>query len=249
MDKEALLNNILNDLEEIQTMVKTFQGQQNIPAAFLELTQNKLNHVSDEFLVLKNLENKANPAEIKTKTTRQEPEIIEEKEVPVQKIEPEKVVHKETTLEAPSTTEEETNSAPKEQVPEPIATAESQQKKEVETSSVKEEEENKRTIGESLVGDKKSVNEIIANNQEANAKKVLKGKPISDLTKGLGINDRFMFQRELFEGKAEVMTQTLQQLNSMPDLNAAQSFIKSNFNWNEEQEVTQAFFNYIERKF
>ena len=34
MDKEALLNTILKDLGEIETMVKTFQGQQNIPAAF-----------------------------------------------------------------------------------------------------------------------------------------------------------------------------------------------------------------------
>ena len=75
------------------------------------------------------------------------------------------------------------------------------------------------------------------------------GKPIADLTKGLGINDRFLFQRELFEGNADLMKQTLQQLNELPDYNAAQTFISSNFKWETEKEATSAFLNYIKRRF
>ena len=55
MDKEALLKIIISDLNEVETLVKSFQGQKDIPAAFIDLTERKLNHISDEFSLLKSL--------------------------------------------------------------------------------------------------------------------------------------------------------------------------------------------------
>ena len=254
MNKEALLNNILNELEEIQSMVKSFQGQQNIPAAFLELTEKKLTHVAVEFKLLIKEERNPSFAEpvAEVNVPVQHTDVIEERVgIPVSEIDDKEVIDEKPVVETTKATETKVTIKPKEEEKEeePLPVSEAKREVTVEPPVKKECEESKKTIGESFVGEKKSVNDIIANTQDTNVKKVIKGKPVNDLTKGLGINDRFMFQRELFEGKADMMTQTLLQLNDMPDFNAAQSFIKSNFDWDEEQEVTKAFFNYIERKF
>ncbi|WP_066628152.1 hypothetical protein [Labilibacter marinus] len=262
MDKETLLNNILKDLGEVETMVKTFQGQATIPTPFLNLTEDKLNALVKDFSLLKDLNsgNVSQSIHVQTPKHQEEPitpvqappAINEEVSTPVENTKEEPTVTEEPPVEDP-VAEEIIPEIKKEIIEEVVTETEIQietRKTIISEPTVEiNKEDNSKTLGESFAGEKKSVNDIIATNQVSDAKKVLKGKPVTDLTKGLGINDRFMFQRELFNGKSEVMSQTLQQLNDLPDFTSAQSFIKSNFNWDDEQEVTQAFFNYIERRF
>ncbi len=264
MDKETLINIILKDLGEIETMVRSFQGQKNIPSAFIDLTESKLTHLSQELSLLKEInigtssaqtEDLPEASDSNPVVSEKQPETIEEKIESQHKIEePETPV----VTEAPVVQEEVMEEAPVvEKIKEPeIHQVEPANVEEVLIQSepivkpeTKETKDNNKTLGESLIAEKKSVNDKMANTQVSNLKKTLKGKPVADLSKGLGINDRFMFQRELFEGRNELMNQTLQQLNDMPDYNSACSFIQSNFTWDEEAEATKAFYNYIERKF
>ncbi|MCW3786350.1 hypothetical protein [Plebeiibacterium sediminum] len=284
MNKEALLNIILSDINEVETLLKSFQGSEEIPAAFIDLTERKMTHVIEEFALLKSLtqnpspskphttvvEQKAEPVIVETKETQVEapatPDIKEEKVVVVEElkeeqpqiIEPVPVVTEDTNpiVEEKIITEVTTEEvkAPVEKVEieeEVIITAKSEIIETPAPEPKKEEvkEDTAKTLGESLIGEKKSVNDLIANNKESKLQQTLMGKPVADLTKSLGLNDRFMFQRELFEGKADVMKQTLLQLNEMPDFNTAQAFISSNFSWDNEQEATQAFYSYIKRKY
>ncbi len=269
MNKETLINTILKDLDEIETMIKSFKGQQDIPTAFINLTEVKLTNLTSEFTLLKNL-NSSNTAESNTVDLEKEAEptiIIEEDIAENTTVDQETILDQKTTITTDpepiiNTSDQSEGIKVKEEVPEPIVTKEpvfsSDEKTSFKTTEVtvqteekvvlKSEEINK-TIGESFLVEKKSVNDLVSNIQDPNIKKPLKGKPVGDLTKGLGINDRFMFRRELFEGKTEVMNQTLQQLNEMPDFSSAQSFIQSNFNWDDENDVTKSFLSYVERKF
>lgn len=259
MDKEALVNIILSDLSEIETMVKSFQGQAEIPKAFIELTEKKTANLLDEFVLLKSLNNN-NPLQAKVyESTSKAPDISAPSIPPVTPF-----IEKTDAPSSPSSSSvevpklpienhEEKESIPKEVKPKEVLETEvTENVKSIDNVAVIMEaktEASIKTIGESFGGDKNSVNDLLAKNQQPSDKKSIKGKPIDDLTKGLGINDRFMFQRELFSGKAEVMNQTLQQINQMPDLNSALSFLQSNFGWDREQETTKAFLSYIERKF
>ncbi len=286
MNKEALLNIILSDINEVETLLRSFQGSEEIPAAFMDLTERKLHHLVEEFSLLKTINQAvSNPAKkeekiteteqkvIDTPTPAEEPTIVIEKQEPVIQepvvIKEEKIVTTNNTEVAKpiveeqkedttitSTKEVEINTIKQEEPvsntvneikPTPLETPTPEIK--IEEKKIEIKEESAKTLGESLGGEKKSVNDIIANNKESKLQQTLMGKPIQDLTKSLGLNDRFMFQRELFEGNADIMKQTLLQLNEMPDFNSAQSFISSNFNWDQEQEATQAFFNYVKRKF
>ena len=263
MDKEALLNIILSDLGEIETMVKSFRGQGEIPKAFIELTEKKMAYLMDEFVLLKSLNN-SNPlqskahepifktADTSTQATQPATPFTEKADVHVPPPAP-PIPSPIEEPKLPIENHEVEQSRPKEVKPivaiETPTTDNVKSKDSVSVIVEPKTEASIKTIGESFGGDKNSVNDLIAKTQQPGDKKSFKGKPIDDLTKGLGINDRFMFQRELFAGKAEVMNQTLQQINQMPDLNSALSFLQSNFDWDKEHEAVKAFLSYIERKF
>lgn len=265
MNKEALIKIILSDIAEVETLVKSFQGGQDIPLAFIDLTERKFAHIKDEFSLLKSL------------TTEHFQPSIKEKEEPITEVIAEEKPRKHTSTNIQEVAEETVNPTPEiiESATQKITneTIEHEIKSEIiedqniqtknlttegQSTNIRTSENEKtnekteeitKTLGESFVGEKKSVNDRIASSLEPKTKNPFVGKPVSDLTKGLGINDRFMFQRELFDGKSEVMKQTLQQLNEMQNFKSAQSFIASNFNWDDELEVTQSFYNYIKRKY
>ncbi|WP_282035671.1 hypothetical protein [Saccharicrinis aurantiacus] len=270
MDKEALLSIILNDLSEIETLIKSFQGQANIPNAFIELTEKKVSHLTEELNMLKGLG--ANTVEskpiektepIKQETPAAPKEIIQPDIIPEAKaeelttVEPiatekesivkEEIIENKTTeklVKETSVIEEKPiieAEKPKEIVEEkPTATA-------VKTEAVgtKTEQANNLRLGETLQKGKRALNDQVTH---ADISKNLLGKPVADLSKGLGINDRFLYQRELFNGNATLMSDTLGQLNEMDSFESALTFLKSNFNW-ENEELSKNFFNYVQRRF
>ncbi len=297
MDKEALLNIILNDLKEVETLVTSFQGKNEIAEAFVSLAERKLSHISEELTLLRTFPNtkeerstnqsttieqpaktnqSVNPEleqEAVQKTKTLEPEETLNQEQPSSNLQPQQSesvlnekpilnnydieVKKEQNKEQPPSTletEEITIAERKPVMPEAVEPTTPEPQIEHTSTTVSKNEDIKETpketkiLGESFLADKKSVNDIIASNK-TDTKRTLIGKPVHDLTKGLGINDRFLFQRELFSGNSEMMSQTLQQLNEIPDFNSAVAFITSNFNWDFETETTQSFMNYIKRKF
>lgn len=109
--------------------------------------------------------------------------------------------------------------------------------------------EKKNTVlGEQIHTEVKSVNEQIAVKKEGSHFTQI-GKPVDDVRKAIGINDRFYYQRELFGGSMELLNQTLDQLNQMDSFESARQFLQSNFKWEEDNEVSQSFIKNIQRRF
>jgi hypothetical protein len=107
---------------------------------------------------------------------------------------------------------------------------------------------NASTLGESLVTDKNSVLDKLQASKET-LNPALIGKTVDDIKKAIGINDRFLYQRELFEGNSALMNQTIDEINRMTSFAEAMGFIKANFGWDDQSETTQAFINIVRRKF
>ncbi len=105
-------------------------------------------------------------------------------------------------------------------------------------------------LGDKLKSGNASYNEHFAKNSTKNpAKRSFTSPPISDLKKALGLNDRFFYQRELFGENADLMNQTLNQLNQMNGFEDARNFLFANFNWDQEEEAVVSFLNLIQRRF
>jgi len=55
MEKDALLKIIIQDVNELETLLNTFTGKPDIPKTFLQLSRNKVKHILDEIDLLDQL--------------------------------------------------------------------------------------------------------------------------------------------------------------------------------------------------
>ncbi len=56
MEKEALIDIILNDLKEVHSLITTFKGKEVINQAFINLSQTKLKNISEEITLLESFD-------------------------------------------------------------------------------------------------------------------------------------------------------------------------------------------------
>ena len=104
----------------------------------------------------------------------------------------------------------------------------------------------KRVLGEVLKSDAEVLNAALGGNMQRDlATKIVSG---SDLRSQIGINDRFMFIRELFNNNENLYEQTLNDLNKETDLNDALIYIGENFRWRGDSHAAQQFINMLMKK-
>lgn len=105
-------------------------------------------------------------------------------------------------------------------------------------------------IAEKYQGKQKSLNEIMGEQSgRVDVSTKLQNKPIADLARAIGINDKFIFIKELFDGDSAKYSETVNQLNSFSDLNDAIIFLQDNFQWSEDSESAAKFIDLVRRKF
>ena len=80
----------------------------------------------------------------------------------------------------------------------------------------------------------------------------LKKNPVEDLKKSIGINEKFSFINELFEGDLNSYNDTIDQLNSCEDLNTAKELLlrtAQELSWEEDSETMGKLSDLVERRF
>jgi Pyruvate/2-oxoacid:ferredoxin oxidoreductase gamma subunit len=75
------------------------------------------------------------------------------------------------------------------------------------------------------------------------------GTMVEDIRQAISLGDRFLFQRELFDGNGELMQQALDELNELYTLNEALEYINEHFEWDKESTAAQLFENVLKRRF
>jgi len=74
---------------------------------------------------------------------------------------------------------------------------------------------------------------------------------ITDIHTAIGINEKFQFTNELFEGNANEYTAAVNQLNNYPSFTEAESYlnsIKEIYKWKEDDVLVGKFISIIKRK-
>lgn len=266
MEKEALINIILNDINEMHTLVSTFKGKATISPAFIKLAKSKLNNIAEELKLLEsfngNIADGSNESETSLTsasshdTSENEAMEIaesssrfasEEANDDIATVQTDKPKTEDVLPTSPvkKTTEPVIN----EPVVEKVKTQAEPAIKEPETAPKETNKPRKDAVlGEKINTEVQSLNERIAIKKEGTHITQI-GKPVDDVRKAIGINDRFYYQRELFDGNTDLFNQTLDQLNQMQSFEAAMQFIQSNYNWENDNEVVQSFLKTIQRRF
>jgi len=116
-----------------------------------------------------------------------------------------------------------------------------------------EETEEKSEINDyKQISEESTLNEKISPDNLSLATKLEKQK-ISNLIDAIGINERFAFINELFDGNAADFNEALDILNSFSEHKAAYTYINSEikikYNWDEESQVVLAFLDLIEKRY
>ena len=105
--------------------------------------------------------------------------------------------------------------------------------------------QNKR-LGDSFLKEK-SVNDLVSADTQKLENKI-SNMPVSSIQAAVGINDRFQYIRELFDGDADKFAETVAKLDSMSDLKDAVVYLQQNFKW-KKTEVSLKFVTLIKRRF
>ncbi|HEY0030968.1 MAG TPA: hypothetical protein VGC65_09440 [Bacteroidia bacterium] len=75
---------------------------------------------------------------------------------------------------------------------------------------------------------------------------------ITDLTKAIGLNDKFLFANELFEGNMQEYNIAVQQLNTAETIESAMEYISSLqqlYEWDAENETVKRLLDLVDRRY
>jgi len=110
----------------------------------------------------------------------------------------------------------------------------------------------KRELNEVIAEKKESLNDRLKEDKTEVAH-VLKDAPIKDLRKGIGINDRFTFVRELFRGDEAFYERSIKTINGFHIFSEAEYWInrelKYKIGWDEEKDIVKHFYQLVRRRF
>ena len=89
--------------------------------------------------------------------------------------------------------------------------------------------------------------------QNSEVGELLKGTPIKDLRKAIGINDRFVFISELFRGDEAMYERSIKTINSFNIFPEAQYWINRELivklGWDIDVETVKHFYQLVRRRF
>lgn len=107
-------------------------------------------------------------------------------------------------------------------------------------------------VHEKIAEKKESLNDRLKREQTEVAH-VLKETPIKDLRKGIGINDRFVFVRELFRGDEAAYERSIKTINNFNIYSEAEYWmsreLRLKLGWNDNNETAQHFYQLVRRRF
>lgn len=108
----------------------------------------------------------------------------------------------------------------------------------------------KEILAERFHKNQNYVNELLAQGfQKKDISSLMQSKPIKDIEAAIGINEKFLFTRELFSGDEETYLKTIRILNNAANFNEAFNYIHNTFNWNIKGEAAQKLLELVRRRF
>lgn len=230
MDLKATLDIIIKDLEETREIIDDLKNYPGVPALQIELAKSKCKSAAEMIALLKDLPlNKPVVDTVKENKTE---------------------VRNSGIYAAPSA----------ESVAEPLKEKPSQQVEEVISRPAKEvinkQEKQVITIGETaIIADQfsnrpESYNETLGNiKREGDISEILKSKPVSSLSEAIGINDKFLFIREIFKGDNTLYNSMITRLDSARSFTDANEMISGIAEGNTENEAVKQLIEIVKRRF
>lgn len=110
-----------------------------------------------------------------------------------------------------------------------------------------------QTLESEELGNLPDLNEQYAGEDDNSLSEQLQKQPIADLVSAIGLNERYLYANELFEGDLDLFKDALTKINEFDELSEAKTFfwdeLSSKYNWEKDNPMTVALYNLVERRF
>jgi hypothetical protein len=239
MNKNELVKTILKNIQEIYSISGKFENSDELHQIDIDLALSKVRNLYDLLLTIdpKTIHTPQNQdKELLTKPKHVEP-IIEEKV--------EEIVVEPKVTESEPKQEEISLHEPKLEIEKPKG--DTLVEKEIEENS---KNENSHEIIADKFQSKKFVHNTISGKktkQDVSTK--LQSKPIKDINSAIGINDKFIFIKELFGNNKEHYHETILVLNNFDTFENALEFLNENFDWDSDDPNVERLKELVRRKY
>lgn len=252
MNQKELVKKLIKDIQDIYTIANRFDNPEHIHSIDIDLALSKVRNLYELLLNLNpqgTYRTEYQKEEISTIPKQEEKEKREE--LAKQSYKPTKireVVETETINESPV-------QEPELIIEKPVIEKEPIEQKTIEEKPVKKAAEIKQNGNPpEIVADKFQSKTFVHDNiSKRNIKKdvsaKMQSKPINDINSAIGINDKFIFIRELFNGSKEHYMETIQVLNNFDTYENALKFLNENFDWDNDNPNFERLKELVRRKY
>jgi hypothetical protein len=225
MDFNATVDLIIKDLDEAREIIDDLKNYPGVPLLQIEMAKSKCKSAGEIIALLKSLRNEVPVPDHKQPT----PTITGIKDAPAGPV---------TGSEAPG------NIHPVSETPHPP------KGENIEVgSSPSGKKPDSSTVGDSFSLTDRLNEQMGSMRGENNVSEIIKTKPLANLDDAIGVNDKFLFIRELFNGSPESYNQALGRLNGVRSFDDAKAVLTSFTGDNKETRILKQFLDIIKRKF
>jgi hypothetical protein len=110
-----------------------------------------------------------------------------------------------------------------------------------------------REINDLIGGSSTSINDKLKSGSSSELGSTLKGSPVKELRKAIGVNDRFVFINELFRGDEAMYERSIKTINNFRILPEAEYWmereLKIKIGWDDSRDIVQHFYQLVRRRF
>ena len=229
MDLNATIDIIVKDLNEAREIIDDLKRYPGVPELQVELAKSKCKSASEVISLFKNLPVRGAPV--------REEKIISREEVSQKK---------DTGIPDPV--------APL-PVKDNIKVVETRIHEASPVAKEKPEQTLKKSGEAAIIADQfsdrpESFNETLGSfKHQDDVLEILKTKPLVSLDEAIGVNDKFVFIREIFDGNADLYNQVIVKLETVGSLADARAVVMSYASENTENEAIKQLLDLIKRKF
>jgi len=235
MDFNATIDLIIKDLDETRKIIDDLKKYPGVPVLQVELAKSKCKSAAEVIALLKELEyNKQQPVV----------EILQ----PESQINPQSQKQKEKeNIEITEIINQPDEKISDDDVSFIITPSPAEKKVEQKTSSDKKTES-------SIIADKYShlsdrFNEKMGTmKSDDDLSDIMKAKHVANLSEAIGVNDRFLFIREIFDGNKDTYTQAISRLDNVTSISDARAVIMSYTGENKDNEAVKQLLDLVKRK-
>ncbi len=122
--------------------------------------------------------------------------------------------------------------------------------KEIKILDKKENHHAKEIIAEKFKQHQPLINEVLKQeHQKKDVSAIMQSKPINNLESAIGINEKFLFIKELFNGDTETYDKTIRIINNSSNFNEAYNYLNQTFAWDMNNNYVQKILDLIRRRF